>query len=113
MNLPASSFAAVTTDYARLRRRLDVEAKLPKEKRLTEREVQVLERIWDRKTNQEIASELGIGKRSVETHRMRLLAKLGEHNVAGMLRAALELGYLDLTAPVRSSPTPNGNELSQ
>jgi DNA-binding NarL/FixJ family response regulator len=61
---------------------------------LTTRERQVLIGIAEGRTNREIAHELGISHRTVETHRESLMRKLGIRTVAGLTRAALEAGLL-------------------
>jgi two-component system nitrate/nitrite response regulator NarL len=59
---------------------------------LSEREVEVLSRITDGKSNREIAAELGIGVRTIETHRERIMQKLQIHNVAGLIKFAIANG---------------------
>ena len=59
---------------------------------LTPRERDVLRGIALGRTNKEIAAELGIGSRTVETHRESLMRKLGIRTVAGLTRLALETG---------------------
>jgi len=57
--------------------------------KLTERERQVLALIAEGLSNKEVASELGIGVRTVETHRERIMRKLNIHNAAGLTRFAI------------------------
>ncbi len=57
---------------------------------LTGREREVLAGIAQGLTNKEIAGELGISHRTVETHRESLMRKLGIRTVAGLTRFALE-----------------------
>jgi two-component system nitrate/nitrite response regulator NarL len=59
---------------------------------LTEREVEVLSRIVEGKSNREIAVELGIGVRTIETHRERIMQKLQIHHVAGLIKFAIAHG---------------------
>ena len=70
--------------------------------RLTERERDVLARIAGGLSNKEIASELGISVRTVESHRDSLMKKTGLRNVAALTRLALESG---LVPPSGESPT--------
>jgi len=56
---------------------------------LTKRERQVLRLIVLEHTSDEIASKLFIGRCTVETHRARLLHKLGVRNTAGIVREAM------------------------
>jgi DNA-binding NarL/FixJ family response regulator len=55
----------------------------------------VLQGIARGQTNKEIATELGISHRTVETHRESLMRKLRIRTVAGLTRFALELGLVD------------------
>jgi RNA polymerase sigma factor (sigma-70 family) len=59
---------------------------------LTARERDVLRRIADGRTNKEIASELGISPRTVESHRESLMRKLRIRTIAGLTRFAMETG---------------------
>lgn len=62
---------------------------------LTDRETEVLCLVASGRTNKEMAAELGISRRTVETHRENLMRKLEIHSVAGLTRFALERGLLD------------------
>jgi two-component system nitrate/nitrite response regulator NarL len=62
--------------------------------RLTEREKDVLSRVARGLSNKEIAAELGISARTVESHRDSLMRKTGLRNVAALTRFALESGLL-------------------
>ncbi len=64
--------------------------------RLTQREREVLTLIAEGKSNKEIASQLGIGVRTIETHRERIMRKLGIHTVAGLTRFAISSGVISL-----------------
>lgn len=70
--------------------------------RLTERERDVLVRVARGLANKEIAVELGISVRTVESHRDSLMRKTGLRNVAALTRLALEAGLLP---PTGESPT--------
>ena len=59
---------------------------------LTEREIEVLRKVAEGKSNREIAADLGIGVRTVETHRERIMLKLQVHNVAGLIKFAIAQG---------------------
>jgi DNA-binding NarL/FixJ family response regulator len=61
---------------------------------LTARERQVLVGVAQGHTNREIATQLGISHRTVETHRESLMRKLGVRTVAGLTRLALEAGLI-------------------
>jgi two-component system, NarL family, nitrate/nitrite response regulator NarL len=64
--------------------------------RLTNREREVLVHIADGFSNKEIASQLSIGVRTVETHRERIMRKLDIHTVAGLTRFAIAQGMVSL-----------------
>jgi len=69
---------------------------------LTRRECDVLRGIASGHTNKAIAATFGISPRTVETHRERLMRKLGVSTIAGLTALALETGML--TAPDREKP---------
>jgi DNA-binding NarL/FixJ family response regulator len=62
---------------------------------MTERELDVLRLVVRGLTSAEIADELDIGKRTVESHRANLLRKLGARSTADMVRFAIENGIAD------------------
>ncbi len=57
---------------------------------LTKREMEILKRIALEMTNDEIASDLKIAKRTVDSHRQNLLNKLHVKNTVGLIKAAYE-----------------------
>jgi DNA-binding NarL/FixJ family response regulator len=61
---------------------------------LTGRERQVLIGVAGGRTNKEIAQELGISHRTVESHRESLMRKLDVYTVAGLTKIALEEGLI-------------------
>jgi len=61
---------------------------------LTGREREVLIGVTRGLTNKEIAAELGISHRTVETHRESLMRKLSLRSVAELTRFALEIGVI-------------------
>ena len=63
---------------------------------LTSREREVLIHIAEGLSNKEIAGQLGVGVRTVETHRERIMKKLNIHNVAGLTKFALAQGLVTL-----------------
>jgi len=56
---------------------------------LTEREIEVIRLICEEFTNQEIAEQLFLSKRTVESHRQRIFDKLGLKNTVGLVIYAL------------------------
>jgi DNA-binding NarL/FixJ family response regulator len=63
---------------------------------LTPREIQVLQLIARGLTNKEIGAELGLGVRTVETHRENLIRKTGLPTVPELTRYAVLNGYVEL-----------------
>ncbi|TAL06074.1 MAG: response regulator transcription factor [Verrucomicrobia bacterium] len=63
---------------------------------LTNREREVLTQIAEGLSNKEIASALGVGVRTVETHRERIMRKLDIHNVAGLTKFAISKGLVSV-----------------
>ena len=61
---------------------------------LSEREAEVLRRIALGYSNKEIAAQLGVGVRSVETYKTRLMEKLDLRSRADIVRYALHQGWL-------------------
>lgn len=64
--------------------------------KLSDRERQVLALIAEGKSNKEIAMHLGIGVRTTETHRERIMRKLDIHSVAGLTKFAIASGISSL-----------------
>lgn len=64
---------------------------------LTNREREVLIQIAEGLSNKEIANKLGVGVRTVETHRERIMRKLNIHSVAGLTKFAISKGLVSLT----------------
>ncbi len=63
---------------------------------LSARERQVLELVAKGGTNAEIAEQLGIGRRTVETHRANMMGKLGLESQGDVVRFALRRGLLPI-----------------
>lgn len=61
---------------------------------LTPRERQVLQLIAESNTNKDIARQLNISIKSVESHRGKLMRKLDVHAVAGLVRYAINIGLV-------------------
>ena len=66
--------------------------------KLSDREREVLVQIANGQSNKEIASQLGIGVRTIETHRERIMRKLDIHSVAGLTKFAITHGMISLDA---------------
>ncbi len=61
---------------------------------LTRREKEVLELLGADKTSAEIAGELFVSLHTVESHKRNLLIKFGAKNSVGLIKAAVDKGYL-------------------
>lgn len=62
--------------------------------RLTRRQLQTLELIALSFTTKEIAKELGISVKTVESHRTALMRQLDLHDLAGLVRHAIRMGVV-------------------
>ncbi|MBK8967286.1 MAG: response regulator transcription factor [Saprospiraceae bacterium] len=63
--------------------------------KISRREKEVLKLIMDEQTTQEIAAQLFLSEKTVESHRAALLAKLGARNTAGLVKTALQWKILN------------------
>jgi DNA-binding NarL/FixJ family response regulator len=61
---------------------------------LSRRELQVLELVAEGKTTREIAALLGVSAKTAETHRTRLMKKVGVHEAASLVRYAIRRGVI-------------------
>lgn len=68
---------------------------LDKHETLTTREREVLQLSAEGHTNSEIAARLGISTRTAETHRSRLMHKLGLHTQSDLIRYAIRRGIIE------------------
>jgi len=63
--------------------------------RLTRREKEILQLVGRSMTSRQIAEALSISIHTVENHRKHLFQKFDVPNVAGLIRKALHMGYID------------------
>ena len=63
---------------------------------LAPREREILQRIAGGETTKEIARALGVGTKTVETHRRRMMQKLNKHSVAELTKYAVREGLTPL-----------------
>lgn len=63
---------------------------------LSPRQREVLRLIAEGRTTKQIAHELGISGKTVETHRAQLMERLGIRDVAGLVRYAILVGLIDV-----------------
>jgi len=73
---------------------------------LTSREREVLVQIAEGQSNKEIATRLGIGVRTIETHRERIMRRLGIHSVAGLTKYAIANGLVSLEGGPQGTSQP-------
>lgn len=57
---------------------------------LTDREIQVIRLVCKEMTNEEIANELELSPRTVETHRARIMDRLGIKSTIGLVYFAIQ-----------------------
>lgn len=63
---------------------------------LTARESEVLKLVAEGHTNQQIADILGLGRKTVDTHRTNIMRKLDLHDVTALVKYALKRGLINL-----------------
>ncbi len=68
----------------------------PQSGHVSNREREVLIAIAEGLSNKEIACRLGVGVRTVETHRERIMRKLNIHSVAGLTKFAIAKGLISV-----------------
>ncbi|MFQ6610549.1 MAG: response regulator [Fidelibacterota bacterium] len=71
----------------------------PKKKKLTSRELEVLQLIAEGYTSKKISEELYISINTVQRHREKIMQKTGIHDVAGLTRYALKKGIIQANQP--------------
>jgi len=62
--------------------------------RTTPRELEIIRLLAQGKSNKQIAAQLGIAVRTVETHRANFMLKLGLHSLAELIRYAMRQGIV-------------------
>ena len=63
---------------------------------LTKREREVVKLVAEGYKNKEVAEELGIAVKTVETHRANIMNKLAFRNVAQLIRYAIQKGLVSV-----------------
>lgn len=61
---------------------------------LTGRQREILQLVAEGHSTREIAGRLDVSVKTIETHRARLMARLGIHDVAGLVRFAIRAGLI-------------------
>jgi DNA-binding NarL/FixJ family response regulator len=64
--------------------------------RLSSREREVLQLVAEGRTTRQIADELGISVKTVETHRHNLMQKTQLHSIAGLTKYAIRIGLTEV-----------------
>ncbi|MXW04050.1 MAG: response regulator transcription factor [Gemmatimonadetes bacterium] len=64
--------------------------------RLTPREHEVLRLIASGRSNRQIAETMRISAKTVQNHRINLMAKLNTHSLPDLIRSAIKLGLINL-----------------
>lgn len=62
--------------------------------RLTPRQREIVQQVAEGHTNAEIASQLGLSLKTIETHRADVMKRLDIHDVAGLVRYAIRAGLV-------------------
>lgn len=71
---------------------------------LSKRERQVLVALAQGYSNREVATELGVNPKTVDSHRSQVRKKLGLRNNSDFVRYAIKNGLMDVNG--KESPTP-------
>lgn len=62
---------------------------------LTPRQREILRLVAQGRNTKQIASDLGVSIKTVETHRAQLMERLGIHDIAGLVKYALRMGLIE------------------
>ena len=62
--------------------------------KLTARQREILQRIAEGQNTKQIAADLGISAKTVESHRLQMMRRLGIHDVTGLVRLAIRAGLV-------------------
>jgi DNA-binding NarL/FixJ family response regulator len=82
-------------DYLRVTRGDQAEVLIPGEA-LTAREREILKLIANGNSNQEIAEQLGLSRKTVDSHRANAMRKLDLHDVTAVVKYAIRTGMINL-----------------
>jgi DNA-binding NarL/FixJ family response regulator len=88
--------AKLVKDYVR---RVQREQEAPPSGELTPRELEILRLVAEGHSNQDIADQLGLSRKTIDVHRTNLMRKLDLHDVTEVVKYALRHGIISLDAP--------------
>jgi len=71
-------------------------------RKLTKRECEIVKLVAEGYKNREMAERLGIAVKTVETHRANIMNKLPLHNVAQLIRYAIQRGIVSIEVEYNS-----------
>jgi len=74
-------------------------------KRLTPRQIEVLRMVAEGRRTRDIASELKLSVKTVESHRGEVMKRLGMHDVVSLVRYAARVGLIAAASGVASNNT--------
>jgi DNA-binding NarL/FixJ family response regulator len=67
--------------------------------RVTPRELEIIRLLAQGKSNKELSAQLGITVRTVETHRSKIMLKLGLHSLAELIHYAMRNEIISIKSP--------------
>lgn len=66
----------------------------PNSSTLTDREIQIIQFIYEGLTTKEIAEHMNKSRNTIETHRKNMFFKCGVKNIAGLIKYGIKKGYI-------------------
>jgi DNA-binding NarL/FixJ family response regulator len=75
------------------------EEREPASPRITPRELEIVRLLAQGKSNKELSTQLGITVRTVETHRSKIMLKLGIHSLAELIHYAMRNEIISVKGP--------------
>lgn len=66
----------------------------PNSSTLTDREIQIIQYIYEGLTTKEIAEKMNKSRNTIETHRKNMFFKCGIKNIAGLIKYGIKKGYI-------------------
>ena len=72
----------------------------PEGPRITPRELEIIRLLAEGKSNKELSAQLGITVRTVETHRSKIMIKLGLHSLAELIHYAMRNQIISIKGPI-------------